>query len=188
MTYFLPFRDPNPVTFNQIVRDAFYGVARPTLDEKSPDGLPVFTAYTLADASALHALAMTTGVRPYDFDGRLVLIGYEARPAPARPGDVIRVLTYWRAERMAYVDASPLVMFVHLLRADDHLVAQEDRLDVAIETLHAGDEFLQTHRVTLPGDTQPGMYRIAVGLYSPVTNARVPVAGSDRVEFSLVVR
>ena len=185
MAYFIPFRDPNPVTFNQIVSDAFYGAARQTLDEKLHDGRPMFTAFALADASALHAQAITTGIRPYDFDGRWVLIGYEARPAQARPGETIRVLTYWRAER---VDASPLTMFAHLLGPDGTLVAQEDRLDVALETLHPGDEFLQTHRVTLPGDTPPGIGHIAIGLYSPVTQVRVPVSGSDRVEFSLVVQ
>jgi 4-amino-4-deoxy-L-arabinose transferase-like glycosyltransferase len=185
MTYFIPFRDPNPVAFNQIVSDAFYGAAQQTLDEKLPDGRPVFTAHLLADASALHAQAAATGTHPYDFDGRLVLIGYEARPAQARPGDAIRVLTYWRVSR---VEAAPLVMFAHLLGPDGRLMAQEDRLDVAPETLHAGDEFLQTHRLVLPSDAQPGAYRIAFGLYSPVTNARVPVAGSDRVEFNLVVR
>ena len=185
MTYLIPFRDPNPVTFNQIVSEAFYGQARQTLDEKLTDGRSVFTAYALADASALHAQAMITGIRPYDFDGRWTLIGYEARPAQAQPGDAIRVLTYWRVER---ADASPLTMFAHLLGPDGSLVAQEDRLDVAPETLHSGDEFLQTHRVTLPGDVPPGTGRIAIGLYSPETQARVPVSGSDRVEFSFVVR
>ncbi len=188
MTYFIPFRDPNPVTLNQIVSDAFYSVARQTMDEKLPDGRPVFTAYALNDASALHAQALMSGTRPYDFDGRLVLIGYEARPAQARPGDAIRVLTYWRVEHVMGAETWPLVMFVHLAGPDDTFVAQEDRLDVAVETLSAGDEFFQTHRLTLPGDAQPGTYRIAIGLYSPVTNARVPVGGSDRVEFNLVVR
>lgn len=61
-------------------------------------------------------------------------------------------------------------------------------MDVALETLHVGDEFMQTHRVTLPGDAQPGTYRIAIGLYSPVTQIRVPVEGSNRVEFDLVVK
>lgn len=188
MTYFVPFRDPNPVAFNQIVSDAFYATAKQTLEEKLPDGRLVFTAYTLADSSALHAQAMAAGTQPYDFDGRLVLMGYEARPTPARPGDAIRVLTYWRVEHGVRAETWPLVMFVHLLGPDDQFVAQEDRLDVAVETLDAGDEFLQTHRVTLPGDARPGTYRIALGLYSPVTNARVPVGGSDRVEFNLVVR
>jgi len=95
------------------------------------------------------------------------------------------VLTYWRVSR---VDAASLAMFAHLLGPDGRLMAQEDRLDVAPETLHAGDEFLQTHRLVLPSDAQPGTYRIAFGLYSPATKARVPVAGSDRVEFNLVVR
>jgi hypothetical protein len=185
MTYLIPFRDPNPVTFNQIVSEMFHSAATQTLDEKLPDGRPTFTVYTLADASALHAQARASETRPYDFDGRLMLIGYEARPAQARPGDALRVLTYWRVAR---TDVSPLVMFAHLLTPDGKLIAQEDRLDVALETLHMGDEFLQTHRLMLPGDAQPGTYRIAFGLYSPVTKARVPVAGSDRVEFNLAVR
>jgi len=185
MTYLIPFRDPNPVTFNQTVRETFFGAARLTLDAKLADGRPVFTAYEMPDAAALHTEAMAAGIRPLDFDGRWTLIGYEVRPTQARPGDSIRAVTYWRVAR---ADDSPLMMFAHLLGPDGKLVAQEDRLDVASETLRGGDEFLQTHRMALAGDAPPGTYHVAIGLYSPVTNLRVPVAGSDRVEFSLVVK
>jgi len=185
MTYLIPFRDPNPVTFNQTVRETFFGAARLTLDAKLADGRPVFTAYEMPDAAALHTEAMAAGIRPLDFDGRWTLIGYEVRPTQARPGDSIRAVTYWRVAR---ADDSPLMMFAHLLGPDGKLVAQEDRLDVASETLRVGDEFLQTHRVALAGDAPPGTYHVAIGLYSPVTNLRVPVAGSDRVEFNLVVK
>jgi hypothetical protein len=185
MTFLIPFRDPDPVMFNQIVRDLFFGVTRQTLDERMLDGRAVFTAYVMPDASALHAQALGTGMHPHDFGGRLTLVGYTLKPAEARPGESVRLLTYWRVER---VDASPLVMFVHLLGADGKLVTQEDRLDVALETLHVGDEFLQTHRVALAGDAQAGTYRIAFGLYSPVTRGRVQVGGSDRIEISFVVK
>jgi 4-amino-4-deoxy-L-arabinose transferase-like glycosyltransferase len=184
MTYFIPFRDPNPVTFNQIVRDRF-SAARLVLDVKLADGRPVFTAYEMWPDSTLHGRGTAGDVIAHDFGGRWTLTGYMTQPPQAQPGDDVRVLTYWRVTR---ADASPLVMFTHLLEPDGKLVAQEDRLDVAPETLHAGDEFMQTHRVTLPGDAQPGIWRIAVGLYSPVTQVRVPVAGSDRVEFSLAVK
>jgi hypothetical protein len=79
-------------------------------------------------------------------------------------------------------------MFVHLLGTDGELVTQEDRLDVALETLHAGDEFLQTHRVALSSDAQTGTYRIAFGLYSPLSRDRVPVAESDGIQVDLVVK
>jgi hypothetical protein len=185
MTYYIPFRDPNPVTFNQTVRDMFFGAATQSLAEKLPDGRQVFAGYIMADSSALHAQAVESGTRPYDFDGRLTLTGYEARPVEARPGESVRLLTYWHVNR---VEASPLVIFVHLLGPDGKPVAQEDRLDVAPETLHVDDEFMQMHRVTLPGDAQLGSYRIIFGLYSPVTQVRVPVAESDRVELDLIVR
>ena len=185
MTYLIPFRDPNPVTFNQTVRETFFGAARLTLDAKLADGRPVFTAYEMPDAAALHTEAMAAGIRPLDFNGQWTLIGYEVRPTQARPGDSIRAVTYWRVAR---ADDSPLMMFAHLLGPDGKLVAQEDRLDVASETLRVGDEFLQTHRMALASDAPPGTYHVAIGLYSPVTNLRVPVAGSDRVEFSLVVK
>ena len=185
MAYFMPFRDPNPVTFNQIVHDMFFGAATPTLDKKLPDGRAVFATYSMADASALHAQAVAGGIRSLDFDGRLALMGHEARPTEARPGESVRLLTYWRVLR---ADASSLVMFVHLSGPDGRLIAQEDRLDVALETLHAGDEFMQVHRVTLPGDAQPGLYRISFGLYSPITKSRVLVSGSDQIELSLPVR
>jgi hypothetical protein len=86
------------------------------------------------------------------------------------------------------MDASPLLMFAHLTGPDGKLIGQEDRLDVALETLHAGDEFMQTHRVALPGDSHAGTYQIAFGLYSPVTRERVRVEASDRVEISLAVK
>jgi 4-amino-4-deoxy-L-arabinose transferase-like glycosyltransferase len=185
MTYLIPFRDPNPVTFNQTVREMFFGAARLTLDSKLADGRPVFTAYEMPDAAALHTEAMAAGIHPLDFDGRWTLIGYEVYPTQARPGDSIRVVTYWRVAR---ANDSPLMMFAHLLGPDGKLVVQEDRLDVAPETLRVGDEFLQTHRMALADDAPPGTYHVAIGLYSPVTNLRVPVVGSDRVEFSLVVK
>jgi len=184
MTYFVPFRDPNPITFNQVVRDLFFGAATQTIEERLPDGRPVFTAYVITDARTLAMQAVAGGARPYDFDGRLALIGYEVRPNPARPGESIRVLTIWRVLR---ADPGALVMFAHLVGPDGKRVTQEDRLDVAPETLQAGDEFLQTHRLTLPGDLSPGAYRVWVGMYSPLTQGRLPVAGSDRVEFSLGV-
>ena len=183
MTYLVPFRDPNPVTFNQVTREMFAGSATLTLDARLADGRPLFTAYEIRDASALHAQATASGSRAYDFGARWVLIGYQVRPTEARPGDSIRVLTYWSVTR---ADDSPLVMFTHLLGPDGKLIAQEDRLDVAPETLHVGDEFVQTHRVVLPGDAQAGTYRVRIGLYSPVTSVRVPVDGGDSVELTPV--
>jgi 4-amino-4-deoxy-L-arabinose transferase-like glycosyltransferase len=186
MTYLVPFRDPTPVTFNQTIQEMFTGAARLTLDLRLADGRPMFTGYEIADASALRSQApVAAGARPLDFDGRWTLLGYEARPAQARPGDSIRIFTLWRVTR---ADDSPLMMFAHLLGPDGQLVAQEDRLDVAPETLHVGDEFLQTHRVALAGDAPSGAYRVAFGLYSPETNVRVPVAGSDQVELVLEVK
>jgi 4-amino-4-deoxy-L-arabinose transferase-like glycosyltransferase len=183
MTYLVPFRDPNPVTFNQVTREMFGNSATLTLDARLADGRPLFTTYEIRDASALHAQASASGSRAYDFGARWVLINYQVRPTEARPGDSIRVLTYWRVTQ---ADDSPLVMFTHLLGLDGRLIAQDDRLDVAPETLHVGDEFVQTHRVVLPGDAPAGTYRVRIGLYSPVTSVRVPVAGGDSVELTPV--
>jgi hypothetical protein len=138
----------------------------------------------MPDASALRA-QIAGEVRPLDFDGRLMLLGYEARPAEARRGEPVRLVSYWRVTR---ADPAPLVMFVHVSNPDGKTIAQEDRLDVALETLHAGDEFMQVHRVALPGDAPPGLHRIGFGLYSPLTQHRVPVAGRDQVELNLPVK
>jgi hypothetical protein len=178
MMYLVPFRDPNPVTFNQITREMFESSAILTLDARLADGRPLFTTYEIRDASALHAQASTDGSRAHDFGARWALINYQVRPTEARPGDSIRVLTYWR---VVWADDSPLVMFTHLLGPNGKLIAQEDRLDVAPETLHVGDEFVQTHRVVLPGDAPAGTYRVQIGLYSPVTSLRLPVDGGDSV-------
>jgi hypothetical protein len=53
-------------------------------------------------------------------------------------------------------------------------VAQQDRLDVPAFGWRKGDVILQIHQLDLPSG--PEGHEIAIGLYDPVTNTRLPVA------------
>jgi len=107
---------------------------------------------------------------PVKFGDTAELLGYAVQPGP----DHITLLTYWRAgERVV----TPLQMFVHVLGPDGAIVAQQDRLDVPAAGWRAGDIIAQIHHIDLPPDAaaQP----IALGLYNPDTQQRLPVMVDD---------
>ena len=108
---------------------------------------------------------------PVKFGDTAELVGYTVQ----REQDHLALITYWRAgERMV----TPLQMFVHVLDAKGNLVAQSDRLDASPFGWRTGDVIAQLHRVDLPPDaTAPS---VAIGLYDPDTNQRLPMVVNDR--------
>ena len=81
------------------------------------------------------------------------------------------LITYWRAGATV---VTPLQMFVHVLGPDGSIVAQQDRLDVPAFGWHTGDLIAQVHHLELPSVLGQGA--VAIGLYNPVANARLPVS------------
>jgi len=133
-------------------------------------------------AARSEALASHPPRLPLEFDGRLALVGAEPAVALARPGDTLRLLTYWEVRR---ADPAPLVAFVHLT-ADGHDVwGQQDWLDVWPDGLQPGDRFVQVHRVPVQAGAPAGEYHLQLGLYRPDTGERLPIAAeaasADRV-------
>ena len=68
----------------------------------------------------------------------------------------------------------PLQLFTHAISPDGSIVAQEDRLDVPAFGWHTGDLIAQVHHLELPADLKQGA--VAIGLYNPDANARLPVS------------
>jgi hypothetical protein len=83
----------------------------------------------------------------------------------------LTLITYWRAGEHIM---SPLKLFVHVLGPDGAIVAQDDRLDVPAELWQTGDWIAQINRVTVPPDKK--QVTVAIGLYNPDTDTRLPVA------------
>ncbi len=108
---------------------------------------------------------------PVKFGDTADLLGYDLK----RGDKDLTLTTYWRAGDHI---VTPLQMFVHVLDTDSHLVAQSDRLDAAPFGWRAGDAIAQIHRIALP----PGAttYLIAIGLYNPDTQQRLPVVVNGR--------
>jgi hypothetical protein len=124
------------------------------------------------------------------FDRRFALLGYELLTPVAEPGAGVELLTYWRV-----LEGSdrPLAIFVHLIDGDGGVRAQYDGLDVAVERLVGGDVFVQVHTIAIPEQAPSGQYQLALGLYDPVTMARLKIVSAgdenlgDHVRLSNVV-
>ncbi|MDQ1301093.1 MAG: 2 protein, partial [Chloroflexota bacterium] len=117
---------------------------------------------------------------PHPLDANLAdrvrLIGYDLPAEPARPGTDVLLTLYWQALNKVGGD---YMVFIHLLDENDARVAQGDGppLDNAYPTSFwaAGESLADTHRLKIPANIAPGRYRIAVGLYDPISGQRLAV-------------
>ena len=107
------------------------------------------------------------------------LIGYRLS-GDAVPGGAITLELIWRSREET---AQSLKVFVHLLGADGLPAAQSDSLPAAGQRPTTGwlppEIIVDTHHIALPDSFEPGTYTLAVGLYDPLTGARVAVGLAD---------
>ncbi len=122
---------------------------------------------------------------PVLYGGTVALAGYRITPNAPHPGAALELLTAWEV-RAAH--PAELVLFTHLLNAENTTITQIDRLDAPSWQWQAGDRFAQIHTLNLPADLPPGNYYLVVGFYtrqglqrlpidaaSPITRAMIPV-------------
>jgi hypothetical protein len=102
------------------------------------------------------------------------LLGYDVRDAVRAPGSPLEVTLHWHA--LQTPDRNYHV-FVHLLNADGDILAQHDGLPQGGERPPygwlPGEYIADSHLLHLPGTLIDGDYRLAVGLYDPVTAQRL---------------
>jgi len=110
------------------------------------------------------------------FGESVELVGYQVAEAEGQ----LVVTLYWRA--LIPNDAYATV-FVHLLDESGNILAQHDSPPVQgtypLPVWPLGLIIADQHLLTLPPDAPAGPYRLAVGLYDPVTFIRWPVAGAN---------
>ncbi|MEW5987430.1 MAG: glycosyltransferase family 39 protein [Chloroflexota bacterium] len=130
------------------------GEARLTAKDKQSAQPPVKLAVALADGLALQ--------------------GYRLEPQPAAPSDQLQLTLYWQATAAPSLDYT---VFVHLLDAAGTPVVVADGPPVAgdypTSFWQAGEQIEDRHTIPLPPDLEPGIYRLAVGFYDPVSGRRV---------------
>ncbi len=120
----------------------------------------------------------STAQLPIDFNHAAELIGYQIKPQQVKPGESVRVLTYWRVTGRLPAD---LIAFTHLYRTPTEVMAQQDQLDIDGPSLQPGDVFVQSHEfLVVPPGTPSGTYPIGVGLYRKDTGERWPILVGDQ--------
>ncbi|MEZ4861039.1 MAG: hypothetical protein R3C14_07030 [Caldilineaceae bacterium] len=110
-------------------------------------------------------------------NGWIQLNGYDIT-AETHPGDSIVLALRWQSLRTVAADYH---VFVHLLDPRGVKVEQRDGQPVQwmrpISTWRPGEgEVLDHYGFLLAKDAVPGDYRIAVGLYDPVSGQRLPIS------------
>jgi 4-amino-4-deoxy-L-arabinose transferase-like glycosyltransferase len=127
---------------------------------------------------------------PAQFGDVMALVGYTVNSTAFQPGDMVELVTYWRALRA--VDAQDdWVTFVHLLDAGSQLIGSIDVLHCPPTGWYPGDVAVQVHRFAVADHAPQGQEAyIEVGVYRRSTG-RLPVMDSaepigDRVLLSPV--
>ncbi|NLE45665.1 MAG: hypothetical protein GX620_13165 [Chloroflexi bacterium] len=130
----------------------------------------------------VNAPLRTYAAPPFDyqagavFGGQAELLGFSLSEIRVRPRQEVNVTLVWRAQ--ATTDTGYAV-FVHLLDAAGNIVAQHDGTPADGSRPMTGwlpDEVIvDSHTIVLPPDAESGRYVLAVGLYDPITDDRLPV-------------
>jgi len=97
-----------------------------------------------------------------------------ALPEVIQPGEVLPVTLYWEALGEAERNYT---RFVHVLDADDRIVAQYDGVPgdgkMPLTSWLAGEYVQDDLKITFPQDVPKGPYRLAVGMYDPANGQRL---------------
>jgi 4-amino-4-deoxy-L-arabinose transferase-like glycosyltransferase len=147
----------------------------------SAEGAPMFV--TLQSFAVYPPQTPSTDVlagltpTPFIFGKSIALKGYSL-PTTAKPGATVTLTLGWQA----VVDVpADYTLFLHMMDADDKLAVGLDRqpLDgrLLTSTWRPGDPLRDAMTITMP--TQPGTYKVYLGLYDSRTHDRLPVDAPD---------
>jgi mannosyltransferase len=110
------------------------------------------------------------------FGGLVEFLGYDLERTGFSSGDNLTLTLYWRV--LEQMDTSYAV-FTHLIDQDNRIWGQRDSLPQQgghPTTLWVrGEVVTDSYDIPVDPDAPPGRYGIEIGLYDPVTGARLPV-------------
>lgn len=152
-------------------------VGRATIDNLKVDQLHVWQPVE-PPARSFTAPHMSQSLNTL-FGQQIELVGYDLK----HEGGALKIDLAWKALRD--IDANYKV-FVHVFDpATEKVVAQWDAMprNNAYPTSRwvTGEIVTETLTISLSG-IRPGSYRLAIGLYDPLTSDRLPVKGSQEVD------
>ncbi len=135
----------------------------------------VLGAATVTVPERVYALPPDLLGAPIVFDQIADLVGYRLS-GQAAPGCTLVINLVWRATA---VTPRALTVFVQVLGADGLPAAQSDRVPAQGQRPTTGwlppEIIVDRHEIVLPDPLPSGTYPLSVGLYDPLTGARVPV-------------
>jgi 4-amino-4-deoxy-L-arabinose transferase-like glycosyltransferase len=107
-------------------------------------------------------------------------LGYDLASNVIRPAEPIVITLYWHARGPTN---KPYTVFVHVLNAAGQVIGQKDSppLDGAASTNTwlAGEFLTDSYQFTVAAAAGAGAASFEIGLYDPVTGARLPVLDSN---------
>ncbi len=111
-----------------------------------------------------------------DLGGQVRLAGYDLETGSVRPGGEVRLRLYWQALAPVQEDYT---IFVHLTDDAGRPVAQDDHQPRAggypTGLWDPGEWVVDDSMLRVPPGTEPGRYRLAVGMYRLATGERLAV-------------
>jgi hypothetical protein len=129
----------------------------------------------------------------YTLGSSIALDGYDLETTRVAPGGKVRLALHW--SDVGSVD-SDYTVFVHLLNANEKVVAQRDQQPTAgrrpTTSWMAGEQIVDSYVLDVPVGTPPGTFVVEIGMYNATNGARLPIArdrqpAGDRIIVTQIV-
>jgi hypothetical protein len=135
---------------------------------------PLRAVIVVAQQPALEVTAVAGTPLEQLFGDTIALEGYSLDQNRIAPGGVVWLTLHWRAKGSTL---RPYTVFIHLIDAQGHLVAQQDNWPVQGQwpptCWQRGDLVVDPYAIDLANDLPAGAYSLFVGLYDAADGQRV---------------
>jgi serine/threonine-protein kinase len=165
------------------LRETGLNISRKDVWSKETEGLILSQeppAGSIVSEGSVVTLIVSSGPRLMlnaNLDNKVLLMACDLENDSLKPGETLRLTLYWRALQPMQENYT---VFVHVARADGAILIQRDvqPCDGTHPTGSwvTGELVGDPHELSIPGDAPPGTYWLKVGMYSPATMQRLPVA------------
>jgi len=110
-------------------------------------------------------------------DDKVMLLGYSLLSEQAYAGDILQLTLFWQALTAL---EERYVVFIHVLDADGHIVAQRDTEPgggaMLTTTWQPGQIIADNYGLLISPGTPPGEYKVKVGMYALDSGTRLPIS------------
>ncbi len=146
-------------------------------------------AFLLVPSNSLHFNSRGNTAEPAqsalyaDFGEQIALLGFDASQTTARPGEIVDITLYWKAQQPLDINYQ---VFVHVLGLDGTLAAQSDKLNPGEFPTRRwpDDKYVRdVNSLLLPQELPAGDYVVATGIWVASEGWRLPLldAGGQQI-------